>query len=361
MAAVRGADGARPRCAVLVPAHDESHGIAATLASIRPQLVHGDRMLVVADNCTDATAAIARASGAEVVERTDASRRGKGHAMAAGVRALAGDPPDVVVFVDADCDLAPGSLDRLVRHVAATRQPAQAGYRMEVPAQAVHGVRLLQFAWILRNHTRAHGLHRLVGGCQLQGSGMAIPWQALQHVRLDTDDLTEDLRLGLELALAGWTPEPCPGAVVVSRFPATARGRSSQRRRWEQGHLATLVRRVPVLLVRGLLRADVKLVGMGLDLMVPPLALLAAVLVAHGLLGAFLVADGGSGLALAVAIVALSLLATAVALAWLRDARGMVPAATFLLVPAHVLRRVPSHVELLFLRAGWNRAERPGS
>ena len=79
------------------------------------QLEPGDRLLVVADNCTDHTAAVARAAGAEVLERRDAERRGKGYALAAGVDTLRAGPPDVVVIVDADCRPAAGAIDRLVR------------------------------------------------------------------------------------------------------------------------------------------------------------------------------------------------------------------------------------------------------
>lgn len=61
--------GKRPRVAVLVPAHNESLIIIATLNSLLPQLQAGDRLLVVADNCSDDTAALARAAGAEVIER----------------------------------------------------------------------------------------------------------------------------------------------------------------------------------------------------------------------------------------------------------------------------------------------------
>lgn len=350
----------RPRCAVVVPAHDEAHGIAATLATVQPQLAPGDRLVVVADNCTDATAAVARSCGAEVVERNDPHRRGKGHALAAGLQALAQDPPAVVVFVDADCALGPGSIERLVRRAAASGRPVQADYRMEVSPQAVHGVRLLQFAWVLRNHTRALGLHRLAGCCQLHGSGMAIPWAVLQRVDLATSDLVEDLRLGLELAREGLAPLPCPDAMVRSTFAATARGRSRQRRRWEQGHLATILRCGPRLLVLGLLRGDLRLAGAALDVMVPPLALLCAMLGMHVVLSAWLVAAGGSALALGVSLAGMALLTCAVLVAWLRDGRDIVPARAFLLVPVHVLCRLPVHVGMLFTRPGWQRAERPG-
>src|SRR3954468_13749647 len=75
------ADGPRPRCAVLVPAHDEEAGIARTLGDLLPQLGPGDRLVVVADNCADGTAAVARGAGAEVLERTDPDHRGKGYAL----------------------------------------------------------------------------------------------------------------------------------------------------------------------------------------------------------------------------------------------------------------------------------------
>src|SRR5690348_5058257 len=68
---------ARPRVAVLVPAHDEEAGIAATLRSIQTQLRPGDHLVVVADNCQDQTAAVASQSKATVLERRDEYRRGK--------------------------------------------------------------------------------------------------------------------------------------------------------------------------------------------------------------------------------------------------------------------------------------------
>ena len=67
--------------AVLIPAHNESSGIIATLNSIRSQLKLTDRLLVVADNCNDDTAKIAAEYGAEVIERHDANNRGKGFAL----------------------------------------------------------------------------------------------------------------------------------------------------------------------------------------------------------------------------------------------------------------------------------------
>jgi cellulose synthase/poly-beta-1,6-N-acetylglucosamine synthase-like glycosyltransferase len=98
--------GDRPATVVLVPAHNEALGIRETIKSISRELAPGDRVLVVADNCTDPTALIARESGAEVAERSDPMRQGKGYALQAGlVQLAAGQPPEIVVVVDADCRL----------------------------------------------------------------------------------------------------------------------------------------------------------------------------------------------------------------------------------------------------------------
>src|ERR1700730_8153144 len=78
----------RRRVAVLVPAHNESAGLLPTLADIHGQLHPPDRLLVVADNCADDTAAVARAGGAEVVERHDLTKLGKGYALDWGLRHL---------------------------------------------------------------------------------------------------------------------------------------------------------------------------------------------------------------------------------------------------------------------------------
>lgn len=123
----------RPRVAILIPAHNEESGIEATLATILPQLGKGDRALVVADNCQDKTASLARAAGAEVIERSHASLRGKGYALDFGVRHLAADPPEVVIIVDADCRVDAGAVDALAQATVRYQRPAQALYLMHAP------------------------------------------------------------------------------------------------------------------------------------------------------------------------------------------------------------------------------------
>ncbi|HCV39615.1 MAG TPA: glycosyl transferase, partial [Pseudomonas sp.] len=126
----------RARVAVLVPAHNEATLITSTLASITPQLREGDQLLVVADNCTDQTANLARAAGAQVVERQDLQRRGKGYALDFGVQHLRQSPPEVLIIIDADCQLGAGALEQLAHCCVDYARPAQALYLMHAPAGA---------------------------------------------------------------------------------------------------------------------------------------------------------------------------------------------------------------------------------
>src|SRR5690606_22233480 len=99
---------------IVVPAHNEASGIGRTLASLRAIDWPRDRfrILVVADNCTDNTAAIARNAGAHVLERQDEHRRGKGHALAFAFEASRRDAlADAVVVVDADTGVSPNLLE----------------------------------------------------------------------------------------------------------------------------------------------------------------------------------------------------------------------------------------------------------
>ena len=111
-----------PRIAVLIPAHNEASGIAATIARVRRGAPEDTRILVVADNCSDETASRAREAGADVAERNDASCRGKGYALAFGRERLSANPPEVVVVLDADCVFASGGLAPLAS--AAVPPPA---------------------------------------------------------------------------------------------------------------------------------------------------------------------------------------------------------------------------------------------
>ena len=350
---------ARPRFAVLMPAHDEAAGIAASIAAIVPQLHSGDRLLVVADNCSDATAAVARASGAEVVERHDPSRRGKGYALDYGVRALEADAPPVVIVVDADCAVAPQSLLRLATRCVEIGRPVQALYLMHAPPGAGLKLRIAEFAWVVKNQVRPLGLLRLRLPCQLMGTGMAFPWGLLRDAPLASGHLVEDMQLGIDLAMAGAAPLFCPEARVTSLFPGQADGAAAQRTRWEHGHLSVIASDGPRLLWRALVQRRMSLLALALDLCVPPLASLVLLTGALAVLAWVLLLAGASALPLGIAIGALAVVAIGVLLAWRTCGRQIVTLGELLTAPAYVFAKVPMYARLLRKRqVDWVRTKR---
>ena len=347
------------RLAVLIPAHNESSGLLATLNSLLPQLHAGDRCLVVADNCTDDTAQVAAAAGADVVERFDAVSRGKGHALDFGVRALAADPPDTVVVVDADCIVTAGALDRIAEASRVHHRPVQALYLMTAPPPAKRATQIAEFAFRVKNMARPTGFHRLGLPCQLMGTGMAFPWSVLRTIDLATGHIVEDMKMGLDLAAAGHPPLFCPEALVTSHFPVNEAGTKSQRTRWEHGHLGMIVGTAPGLLWRSLRKRDGASLALGLDLLVPPLALLVMGATLFAALCLVFLALGGSGWPALVALVGLGGLVVAVGLAWVRYGRDVLPLSTLALAPLYALRKIPLYLRFVVSRQSeWVRSKR---
>ena len=357
-------EGQAPRIAVLVPAHDEAVVIARTVQRLRAALTPHDVLCVVADNCSDDTARLARDAGAQVVERFDAQRRGKGYALDHGVRHLATleQAPDALLIIDADCTVATANgLHGLARLALAQGRPVQALYLMHAPVGAGLKLRVAAFAWRVKNWVRPLGARMMAWPCQLMGTGMAFPWAMARQMPLASGELVEDMQLGIALALAGTPPLFCPQVLVSSEFPTAAPAVQSQRRRWEHGHLGMIAHHVPRLLGQAIARRDGGLLALALDLAVPPLALLVLLL-----LGANALALGAALLGLGwappwAALACAALFALAMAMAWWGWGRAVVSARDLLCVPLYVLGKLPLYAGYLFKgkrQKEWVRTDR---
>lgn len=356
--AMDGTSEAPPPFAVIVPAHDEEAGIAATLAAVQAQLRPIDRLLVVADNCTDRTAAIARQAGAQCVERTCDEHRGKGFALAAGRDVLrdGGAMPAVVIVLDADCVPDPGALPLLAAMAAREKAVLQGLYLLDGKPGAGTIAGISTFAFLVKNLVRQRGLRAVGSPALLQGTGMAFPWPIFAAAQLASGDLVEDLELGLTLAIAGvpvWFAES-------ARFRSQASGIAglrTQRTRWEHGAMAVTLRFVPLLLQA--IAGRRALVWLLLDLLVPPLALLGIAL-CTALLAGVLVWGLGGGMDVAVAAtLEIAGLGTAIGLAWMRFGRSVLPARAILQVPFYILWKTPIYLRLIGRREReWIRTAR---
>jgi glycosyltransferase involved in cell wall biosynthesis len=354
------ARGRRPKVAVIIPAHNEDISIAATIRGIKPQLSNGDRLVVVADNCSDDTAGIASREGAEVVERRDQQRVGKGYALDDGIRFVGRTgAPDVIIFVDADCELEPDSVEELARVSMAHDRPVQATNLQEASASASRTVRIQQFALKVKNYVRPLGSRRLGLPCQLSGTGMAVPWSNISLVGVSTGHIAEDVKLGTDLAIAGHEPMFWPRARVASKFPESIEGNRVQRTRWEHGHLAMICEYAPYLFWNAFKKRRLSLGAMALDLSIPPLGLFAVIMIV--LTGAgVLVALGGFPTWSVIATAStVPMLGLAIGLAWYRHGREIVSAADLLFAPIYALSKIAMLWRFLTKRqVVWVRSER---
>jgi cellulose synthase/poly-beta-1,6-N-acetylglucosamine synthase-like glycosyltransferase len=348
-----------PRIAVLVPAHNEADGIGQTLHSILPQLSASDQVLVIADNCSDDTARIATTVGATVLERSNLTQRGKGYALHYGLQTIASAPPDVVIFVDADCQLGDLSIQRLAQQAADSRRPVQAKYLMKKPPGASQKEGISAFSVTVRNWVRPKGLARLNLPFLLTGSGMAFPWHVIQSVDLASGNIVEDMKLGLDLAIAGYPPTFCEAAEVLSQLPTQRQAENTQRTRWIHGHLQSIVTYVPRLMGAAITQRRPGLLALALDLAVLPLTLfilLWFLLVSVAVLSSII---GLSWLPLLILVVSGVLLLTAILISWKTYGFEDLSFAEILSIPGYILSRIPIFLKFVTRRESkWVRTDR---
>lgn len=301
----RAAVSATERVTVLVPAHNEALMIGACVRSLGAQSYPRElyEIAVIADNCDDDTAELARAAGADrVLERGAQAVRGKGPALRWAIdQLMAGAPPAAFVIVDADTTAEHEALASLVEAFASGADAAQLDYVLD--AGGSPGSALRAAAFLLVNRVRPSGRSVLGLSAFLVGNGMllstrlltAVPWQAFTS--------TEDLEYSLDVQAAGRRIAFVGGASVRSPTAPNARAAAAQQLRWEGGRAHLRRTRGPRLVLAGLRRRSPRLILAAADLLTPALGALAAL--------------GLAGAAIAITTAATGLTPAWVAVPWL--------------------------------------------
>ena len=348
-------NGARPKVVVLIPAHNESIVIAETIKSILPQLLNEDRLVVVADNCIDDTALIAKNLGADVIERTSQSDRGKGFALDFGLQHVRNKPTDVVVIIDADCRVFPNSIENLAYACVKYQRPIQSLNLMFAGPNPTLKAMVAQFAWLVKNKVRPLGLKALGMPCQLMGTGMAFLWDDIIYSKLASGHIVEDMKLGIDFARARKAPMFLQEALVTSVFPLTVEATKSQRTRWEHGHLSVIFNEVPSLLLDAIKTKNIELFVLACDLLIPPLAVLSILCVGFLMLSLLLL----NQLAITLALILIITLLGAVFLAWNWFGRDTIGFKQLCYAPIYALRKIPLYIKYFINRqVEWVRSKR---
>lgn len=341
--------------AILIPAYNESLGITKTILAILPQLKTQDQLLVVADNCSDDTATIARSLGATVVERFNTKQRGKGYALDHGIQYLKNNPPQVVMIVDADCSISDQFIEILAMRCAQLKRPVQALDLMLSPDNPSLKMRIAEFAWLVKNKVRPLGFKALGLPCQLMGTGMAFLWDDITQMSLANGHVAEDMKLGIDFCRDKNAPIFIPEVLVTSLFPQGENASSSQRARWEHGHLGMIVSEAPTLFWEAIKTGNLQMFGLACDLLVPPLAVLTLMSVAVFVLSLV----SASHFALLFSMTLLFALTLAVLLAWLFFGRQIISFKQLCYAPIYALVKIPLYIKFFFNRqVDWVRSKR---
>jgi len=259
---------------VIVPAHDEAAGIGKTIASLQQLKWPAGcyRIVVVADNCTDATAGISKEAGAAVLERHDLTRRGKGYALAhAFAWSRSAGIADAVAVVDADSVVSANLLESFASRIEAGACALQAHYGVSNAAGSWR-TRLMAIALGSIHKVRSRARARMGLSCGIRGNGWCVTHALLDQVPYRAFSLTEDVEFGIELGLAGYRVAYCDESEVNGEMVTSEAAARSQRQRWEGGRLGLIREKVPVLLRTAVVRRSLVCLDLALDLLILPLS-----------------------------------------------------------------------------------------
>lgn len=287
------------RFIIMVPAHNEERLLPQLLQNLQaldypPELY---RVHVVADNCEDRTAELGRAEGALVHERSDATLRGKGYALAWLLERIwaSNEAHDAIVILDADSVVSPNFLRIMDTRLARGERVIQAYYAVKQP-EGAWSVGLRAVALILLHYLRPQGRVVLGGSTGLKGNGMVFAAAIVRQHRWSAS-LTEDIEYHMELILAGERATFAPDALVLAEMPDSLRAAQSQNERWERGRMEMIRRFVPKLLGQALRRRSFLLFDAAIEQLIPPFSVLAGLSLLFGLTVIFMPSPISVGLA----------------------------------------------------------------
>lgn len=261
------------RFAIVIPAHNEEIMIAQTLysvfAMIYPQSLY--EVFVVADNCTDKTAAIARDIGATVLERSHETDRGKGYALRHGFgHILDQNKFDGVVVFDADSQVSGNFLTVMNYYMEQGSEVLQSSDLVQ-PQPEVWSSEMTRIGFTLYNLVRPLGRNALNLSMGLRGNGMCFAADVLKEVPWQAYSLTEDIEYGIILMLKGYKIQFAPEAKVVAKMPEQTKNAESQRERWEIGRYPIMARYSFPLLKHALTKRSLSYFDTFVDLVMPPM------------------------------------------------------------------------------------------
>ncbi len=265
---------------VVIPAHNEALGIAQTLASIKKVDFPDDqyRMVVIADNCDDDTATVARDAGATVLERSDSLNRGKGQALDWFFKTHTDQysPRDAVAIIDADTLVHPRFFLEICYSLSQPSvQVVQGFYGVSNP-EVNWRTALSAAALCVFHHIRPAGRNVIHATAGLKGNGMAFKTHIMEKFGWPAFSIVEDIEFSLHLLLKNILVHYNPHAIVYGEMASKSQQAQTQRKRWEGGRMQLLKQYTAPLLREFMRRPKIMFLDAFMELFTPPLSLVMA-------------------------------------------------------------------------------------
>jgi len=258
------------RFAIVIPAHNEESIIGEALESAKAIEYPGDlvEIIVIADNCTDRTAAIVREAGIRCEERTDDVHRGKPYALEWLFRHIDLFRYDAFVIVDADT--------RIDRHfLPAMNEKLEAGAEV---VQGYFGIMNPEDSWLTRlsivtgaiKFRLRYSCKTILGfSCPLMGNGMCFGRDVISRYGWDAFSLTENWEYYSKLVCDGYVPTYQGSAVIYSHAVIRLSHGEVQRKRWVRGRIQTSLNFVPRLFAMSVKRKSFIPLDAAIELLLP--------------------------------------------------------------------------------------------
>ncbi len=224
----------------IIPAHNEEAVVANLIESLKNQNYNKQLydIYVIADNCTDNTAKVAKKAGAIVYERFDETKKTKGYALNWFLQQKIKENADYDAFFvfDADNIVDENFIKNMNKKLCQGEDVVQ-GYRdIKNPTDSWISAGYAIFYWTMH---RFYHLARYNLGLSplLNGTGFMVKFDIIKPNGWDTETLTEDIEFSLKRIVKGKRLGWATDAIVYDEQPVGFKQSWSQRSRWTVGHI----------------------------------------------------------------------------------------------------------------------------
>ncbi len=255
---------------VLVPAHNEELLLSELMNSLRAQDYPENmyEVVVVADNCTDQTAKIAKHENVRTVERKNSRFVGKGYAIKYGLENIENETYDAVLIVDADSVVESGTLRELDRAIQQGARIMQCYNGLANPDNSWF-TRLMDVSRTFGNEVLGPAKEKIGLSSHLMGNGMCFVRDVIEKYGWDAFTVGEDWEYYAKLVMKGERIAFVNKARVYHRESVDLEQATSQRLRWSSGRFAVAAKYGTRLLLNGIKSGSILKTDAALPLLLP--------------------------------------------------------------------------------------------